>query len=649
MSTRRRVSNSRMTCRAFGIFLHLTCAVGTVVATSGCSSAPAAPAATAPAITTQPAPVTVPDGAVASFSVVATGDAPLAYQWRRNGVDLVDGAGIMGATTDALALTAATAFDKSQVSVRISNGAGDVVSADALLTVTAAAPVITTQPTNASVMAGTAAMFTVAIAGGTAPITYQWKRNGVAVSGATSPTYVTPATLITDTGAKYSVDVVNPVGTLPSNEALLTVIPGTGTWGPVVPISSGDLNSSMMANSPVVAIDGSGEAIAAWQQASGARNAAWANSADASGKWSTAATIDLPTGGNASSPRVAMTPSGAGIAVFGQSNTSAGGVGLGLVATRFTAGAWGAAETIVAGDVDTVSEWEAGIAADGSAAATFLQVDATMQRVRAVRSTSSNVWGLPNILDLAGGDLPKIAVAANGHEAAVWIKSMGPLVSQLWSSRNVGAGWTTASMITADTTAANGIEVTADPAGNVIAIWSQVVGSGNYAVRSARLDDATGNWSAPVTLSDGTRLATFAKASVNGKGDAAVVWYEANSGLHASTYAKATAKWTADVTFPMTIEPTYAPQPSSSLDDGGNAIVVWLQYVNGAAYPHVFHSRFVAGLATWTTPAPLATDPDAYCTEPPGVSLNAKGFATAVWHQLTASPATAAMVARTYR
>src|SRR3954468_4116183 len=41
------------------------------------------PTAIAPSIVTQPAPATVADGALVQFSITATGDAPLTYQWLR--------------------------------------------------------------------------------------------------------------------------------------------------------------------------------------------------------------------------------------------------------------------------------------------------------------------------------------------------------------------------------------------------------------------------------------------------------------------------------------------------------------------------------------------------------------------------------------
>src|SRR5881394_1328356 len=90
----------------------------------------------APTISTPPVAATTADGGSASFSTVAAGDAPLAYQWRRNGTDLVDGAGVAGAASATLTLSAPYAFNASQISVRVSNAAGNVVSSSALLTVT---------------------------------------------------------------------------------------------------------------------------------------------------------------------------------------------------------------------------------------------------------------------------------------------------------------------------------------------------------------------------------------------------------------------------------------------------------------------------------------------------------------------------------
>ena len=86
----------------------------------------------------------------------------------------------------------------------------------------AQAPVIQMQPQPATVSAGQSATFSVVATGKPAP-TYQWLRNGAAISGATAATYVTPATASTDNGAVFSVSVTNGSGTVTSSSALLTV------------------------------------------------------------------------------------------------------------------------------------------------------------------------------------------------------------------------------------------------------------------------------------------------------------------------------------------------------------------------------------------------------------------------------------------
>ena len=95
----------------------------------------------------------------------------------------------------------------------VSNSAGSVTSNAATLTVNAApvAPSITTQPASQTVTAGQTATFSVT-ATGTAPLSYQWSKNGAAISGATSSSYTTPATTTADNGAQFTVVVSNSVG-----------------------------------------------------------------------------------------------------------------------------------------------------------------------------------------------------------------------------------------------------------------------------------------------------------------------------------------------------------------------------------------------------------------------------------------------------
>ena len=85
-----------------------------------------------------------------------------------------------------------------------------------------AAPMITTQPVSQTVTVGQSASFFV-VATASAPLSYQWQKNGVNIAGATSSSYTTPPTTAGDNSAKFTVVVSNSAGSVTSNVATLTV------------------------------------------------------------------------------------------------------------------------------------------------------------------------------------------------------------------------------------------------------------------------------------------------------------------------------------------------------------------------------------------------------------------------------------------
>jgi hypothetical protein len=101
-------------------------------------------------------------------------------------------------------------------------GGGSSYSPPAMTTPSATAPTISAQPGSVSVVSGNTATFTVT-AGGTAPLTYQWQKNGTAVTGATGASYTTPAETVSDSGATFAVVVMNSSGSVTSASATLTV------------------------------------------------------------------------------------------------------------------------------------------------------------------------------------------------------------------------------------------------------------------------------------------------------------------------------------------------------------------------------------------------------------------------------------------
>lgn len=177
-------------------------------------------AALAPQITRQPQSQTVNYNDSISLSVSATGSPDLRYQWRKDGVSL--GA---NATSSYFYLYNATPANSGIYTVVITNPAGSVVSSSATITVQAAkAPVITRQPVSAEVALGLSASFSPVVeTAGAGPLTYQWRRNGNAIAGATSSYYNIES--VTDANAgDYTLVVTGAGGTVTSEAARLTVL-----------------------------------------------------------------------------------------------------------------------------------------------------------------------------------------------------------------------------------------------------------------------------------------------------------------------------------------------------------------------------------------------------------------------------------------
>jgi pectate lyase len=179
----------------------------------------------APSIITQPQDqANILPGATATFSVIASGSDPLSYQWYYN---TNTSTLLTNATDSILTITNVQPANGGSYSVVINNSAGSVTSSIVFLTVNTSpvAPVFNSQPASLVVLAGSTASFT-AVAGGTAPISYQWKKNGTPIPGATSSTLSLSNVQIADDGS-YTLTASNSVGSATSNPAQLTVTTST--------------------------------------------------------------------------------------------------------------------------------------------------------------------------------------------------------------------------------------------------------------------------------------------------------------------------------------------------------------------------------------------------------------------------------------
>ena len=175
-----------------------------------------APGNTAPSITSQPQSQTNSIGANINFSVTATGSAPLAYQWRFFGTN------VLNSTNDSLNFVSIQTTNAGDYTVVITNAFGSVTSAVATLTIISS-PVIATNPQSQTVTVGANATFHLS-ATGSAPLSYQWRFNNVDIAGAVLTNYTRTNAQLVDAG-NYTVVVTNSAGSVTSAVAVLTVNP----------------------------------------------------------------------------------------------------------------------------------------------------------------------------------------------------------------------------------------------------------------------------------------------------------------------------------------------------------------------------------------------------------------------------------------
>ncbi len=184
-------------------------------------------AAPLPQITSLTASPTAPnyDGQTITLTVATIQPGTPTYQW------LDGGSPQSGQTRPSLVLSNVTSSASGIYAVVVSDSYGSVTSAPITIDVEATKPIIVAQPQPATRYPASSATFSVSAIGST-PISYAWALNSTPISGATNSSYTAVAG--TSTAGNYSVVLANGLGSTPSSNALLTVLPTpTGYVGAV--------------------------------------------------------------------------------------------------------------------------------------------------------------------------------------------------------------------------------------------------------------------------------------------------------------------------------------------------------------------------------------------------------------------------------
>jgi len=159
-------------------------------------------------------------GSGVSFNVLASGTAPFTYQWRTNGV------AVPNTNTNAYTLGNPGIADTLNLyDVVVTDAFGSLTSQVARLFFTTNAAAIVIQPTSQLVTSGISNVTFSVTASGDAPLSFQWRTNGLSIHGATNSSYLLNNPGLANSTNLIDVVVSNPCGSVTSSPPVGLVFP----------------------------------------------------------------------------------------------------------------------------------------------------------------------------------------------------------------------------------------------------------------------------------------------------------------------------------------------------------------------------------------------------------------------------------------
>lgn len=164
-------------------------------------------------------------GSTLSVSVQATHPLPLSYQWLKQGVVLMDGGRISGATSPTLMISMATAGDEGGYQCRITSACGTSIVSGVISRTACLPPFVAPIVANVTAPTGQSVVLRVS-ASGAGTLSYRWRRNGVDLVDGGRISGVQTTTL--------TIQAVEPLDEGPYECAAVSTVCGSGVSSPIV-------------------------------------------------------------------------------------------------------------------------------------------------------------------------------------------------------------------------------------------------------------------------------------------------------------------------------------------------------------------------------------------------------------------------------
>ena len=354
-------------------------------------------------------------------------------------------------------------------------------------------------------------------------------------------------------------------------------LPFQGNWSLSDTISSKEID----AQSPQIAADSFGNAVAAWNIFDGNNSIIQVASRAPLLGWSEAQNIS-GAGNNASSVQIAMNDSGltsSAVAVWSRFN---GNNFIIQSATYPWNGGWSTVENISTSGQDALIP-NVSIDPSGNVVAIWSGFDGANFLVDSAERLYEQSWSSSSLISLLGENslAANVATDSAGNALASWNGFDGANYVVNIAERPFGGNWSAQVELSSSGQDAFSPQVAMSPGGNAVAIWIRFNGSHYIAQLSTK--SSGDSWSAVMDLSNPNKDVNNVSISIDDAGNSIAVWDETDgtsSEIHA---AKQLSEGSWIATEQLSTTGMFAYLPIVSVDPIGNAVAIWLQS-NGSDY-----------------------------------------------------------------
>lgn len=384
---------------------------------------------------------------------------------------------------------------------------------------------------------------------------------------------------------------------------------------PPIPISD------VEADSPQVAVNSDGVAIAVWTRVTFLGRIVEAAIFNGT-TWGTPFRVsDL--GEDTRTPQIGIDNFGNGIAIWKKSTAPEA-----IQAAPITSG--GVILAITDLSTDIVGAPQIAVNADGNAVAVWDELVGSDFRIQAA-TFNGLVWVNSGAISVAGQNAAsaQIAINSTGEATAVWKRFNGS-VQVIQAAFYDGITWSSPVDLSDDSVDGDDPQVAMDGNGNAVAIWSWFNGTHEIA-QGSTFNGST--WSAPQNLS-GTGNVENLNLAINSSGYAIAAWVKESTNFIVESATLINGIWSAPFIVSTLGEDTF--NPKIAIDPVGNAVAVWV--VDNGVVQAIKASTLPFGAVEWTESVFLSVLEDGDSTKP-DVGIDANGDTVAVWKKLTGSSA----------